>query len=103
MEITNNTKEKTDYTQGHTVIVNQPKNNSNGLGTAGFVLALLGLFLGWIPLFGWLLWLLGFLLSIVGLFKKPRGLAIAGTIISLIGIIILVFIFGIAILGASLQ
>jgi len=27
----------------------QPKSNSNGLGTAGFILAILGLLLGWIP------------------------------------------------------
>ena len=80
----------------------QPKSNSNGLGTAGFILAILGLLLGWIPFLGWIIWLLGFLLSLIGLFKKPRGLAIAGFIISIAGIILLIFVFGLAILGSKM-
>ncbi len=88
--------------QGQTIIVNQPKNESNGTGTAGFVLALIALFLGWIPILGWILWLLGLILSFVGIFKKPKGLAIAGLVISLIGIILLIFIFaGLAVLGGA--
>lgn len=79
--------------QRQTIIVNQQKNESNGTGTAGFVLALIALFLGWIPIFGWILWLLGLVLSFIGIFKKPKGLAIAGLVISLIGIILLVFMF----------
>ena len=91
-----------DNNHGQTIIVNQQKSESNGTGTAGFVLALIALFLGWIPVLGWLLWILGLILSIVGIFKKPRGLAIAGVIISFIGIILLIFIFaGLAILGSS--
>lgn len=42
-----------------TIIVNQPVPKSNGMGTAGFVLALLALFLGWVPVVGWILWVLG--------------------------------------------
>ena len=87
--------------QKHTIIVNQQKSESNGIGTAGFVLSLIALFLGWIPILGWLLWLLGLILSFVGIFNRPKGLAIAGLVISLIGIILLVFIFaGLAILGS---
>ena len=67
---------------------------SNGLGTAGFVLALIGLFLGWVPVLGWICWFLGAIFSVVGLFKAPRGFAIAGTIISFIGIILLVMLTG---------
>lgn len=76
-----------------TVIVNQIEKKSNGLGTAGFVLALISLFFGWIPLFGWLIWVLGLIFSFIGIFKSPRGLAIAGLVISLIGVILLLFVF----------
>ncbi len=68
---------------GQTVIINQVAQKSNGIGTAGFVLALISLFLGWIPFLGWVLWILGLIFSFIGVFKKPAGLAIAGLIISL--------------------
>ena len=64
-----------------TIIVNQPVPKSNGMGTAGFVLALLALFLGWVPVVGWILWVLGLIFSCVGVFRTPKGLAIAGLII----------------------
>jgi len=80
--------------QGQTIIVNQLERQSNGVGTAGFVFAILATFLGWIPVFGWLIWFLGLILSFAGLFKQPKGLAIAGFIISLIGLILLLFLFG---------
>ncbi|MDR1984007.1 MAG: hypothetical protein LBQ28_04195 [Prevotellaceae bacterium] len=73
-----------------TVIVHQSANNSNGLGIAGFVLALIALFLGWIPVLGWILWILGLIFSCIGLFKVPKGFAIAGFIISIISFIVLV-------------
>ena len=71
-----------------TIIIQQPVSRSNGLGTAGFVLALIALFLGWI------VWLLGLIFSACGMFKAPRGLAIAGLVISLIGVILLLAVFG---------
>ena len=76
-----------------TVYVNQ-QSKSNGLGIAGFILALIGLFFSWVPVFGWVVWFLGLIFSFIGLFKKPRGLAIAGFIISLIDLIILVAFVG---------
>lgn len=76
-----------------TIVVNQQPSNSNGLGVAGFVLALITLFLGWIPVFGWILWLLGLIFSACGLHKAPRGLAIAGLVISLIDLIFLLVVF----------
>ena len=79
-------------TQGQTIIINQPPAKSNGIGTTGFVFALIGLFLSWIPVFGWILWVLGLIFSFVGLFKTPKGLAIAGFIISLIDVIVLIFV-----------
>lgn len=67
---------------------------SNGMGTAGFVFALLAFFVCWVPVVDIIVWFLGALFSFIGLFKAPRGLAIAGFIISFIGIIILVTFFG---------
>lgn len=78
--------------QAQTIIINQPANKSNGMGVAGFILALLGLFLGWVPFLGWLIWLLGLIFSFIGVFKKPRGLSIAGLCISFLGIIVLLII-----------
>lgn len=61
----------------------------NGIGTAGFVLALIGLILCWVPVLNWILWILGVVFSIIGVFKKPKGLSIAGLVISFIGIIVM--------------
>ena len=72
-----------------TYYVEQPRK-SNGLGVAGFILAIIGLFLGWIPVIGWVIWFLGLLFSFIGIFKAPRGLAIAGLIISLLGLLVIV-------------
>jgi len=83
------------------IIINQaPQNQSNGVGTAGFVLSLITLFLGWVPVLGWILWILGLIFSFAGVFKSPRGLAIAGLVISLIDLILLVAVFS-AIVGIA--
>ncbi|MDE0471558.1 MAG: hypothetical protein OXH57_06425 [Ekhidna sp.] len=88
---------------GQTIIINQQEkeSKSNGLGIAGFVLAIIALFVGWVPILGWTVWALGLILSFVGVFKSPRGMAIAGLIISLIGIILLLVVF--AGIGAALA
>jgi len=85
---------------GKTVIINQVEKKSNGIGTAGFVLALIAIFLGWVPVLGWILWLLGLIFSFIGVFKTPKGLAIAGLVISLICVILLIAVFG-ALLGGA--
>lgn len=85
--------QNTNATQ-QSVYVNVPDKQSNGIGTAGLVFAILGLFLGWIPVLGWIIWFFGALFSFIGLFKSPRGCAIAGFIISFIGLIILLFVVG---------
>lgn len=72
----------------------QKNNKSNGLGVAGFVLALIGLLFCWVPILNIILWILGLTLSFVGLFKKPRGLAIAGLCISCIAIIVMISLVG---------
>ncbi len=83
-------------------VVNINVKKSNGLGTAGFVIALIALFFGWVPILGWVLWVLGLIFSFIGVFKKPRGLSIAGLIISFIEIILLIFVFG-SLLASGLQ
>lgn len=77
---------------GHTTVIIQPQ--TNGLGTAGFVLSLLGFIFSWIPVLGWIIWLLGAVFSFVGVFKTPRGLAIAGLVISFLGFFVLLFAVG---------
>ena len=41
---------------------------------------------------GWIVWILGLILSGIGVTKTPRGLAIAGLAISLIGLIFLILL-----------
>ena len=77
-----NNKENLRHVQP--ILVREQRYKSNGLGTAGFITSLLGLLLSWVPVLGWILWLVGALLSLIGVFKSPRGLAITGIILSLI-------------------
>ena len=66
--------------QGQTIIINQPaEKKSNGVGTA---------------VLGWILWVLGLILSLVGVFRTPRGLSIAGLVISFLGLILLIVLVG---------
>ena len=70
----------------------------NGLGVAGFVIALVGLVFSWIPLlnvFSYWLCIIGAVLSIVALFLKgkKRGLAIAGIICGIAGIVIYYLVY----------
>jgi hypothetical protein len=75
------------------VIVQQTP--SNGLGTAGFIVSLVGL------VTCGLLCPIGLLLSVFGLLKPPRGFAIAGTLIGGLGSIGFV-LFGLAFITALL-
>lgn len=72
----------------------QQPRKTNGLGIAGFIMALISLFVGWIPIIGWVLWFLGLLFSFIGVFKVPRGLAIAGLVISLLGLFAIIAVTG---------
>ncbi|HJI20352.1 MAG: hypothetical protein ACLSVO_01230 [Alistipes sp.] len=95
MENENITEKKETTGSQQTVIIQQaPSQGSNGLGTAGFILALLALIFCWVPVLDWILWILGLVLSFCGVFKAPKGLAIAGLVISLIGLILIVVVFG---------
>jgi hypothetical protein len=84
-----------------TIIIQNQPSKSNGIGTAGFVLALAALVLVWAPFLNSILWLLGLVLSAIGVFRQPRGLAIAGLCISLIGLIILFAFVGLFAAGAA--
>ncbi|WP_130847514.1 hypothetical protein [Lactiplantibacillus mudanjiangensis] len=46
----------------------------------------------WVPGVNFVVWFLGMLFSFIGLFKQPKGLAIAGFIISFIDIIIIIIL-----------
>lgn len=74
-----------EQTNPQTIII---QKKGNGLGTAGFVLSLIAFILCWVPILDFILWLLGAIFSVIGVFKAPRGLAIAGCIISFILIIL---------------
>lgn len=62
------------------VVVNR---SSNGMGIAGFVVSLLGLLGGCFG--GFLLSPLGLIFSIIGMRRPPKGLAIAGLVMGIIG------------------
>lgn len=78
-------------------------SRTNGMGTAGFVLSLITLFIGWLPVIGWILWLLGLIFSLIGVFKAPRGLAIAGLVISLLGVVCILLLTGVAMTSTMLM
>lgn len=70
---------------------------SNGLGTAGFVVGLIGLLFSFIPLIGvvaWPLVILGIIFSAIGISKATKGratnkgLAIAGLVVSIAGLVV---------------
>jgi hypothetical protein len=58
-----------------------PPTQENGWGLSGFIVSLAGIALCGLPS------IVGVLLSAIGLRKEPRGLAIAGLVIGLIGIL----------------
>lgn len=73
-------------------VVSPAPVQKNSAGTGGFICALIAMFLSWIPVVGWLLWLVGAVLSFVGLFGQPKGLAVAGFVISFLDLFILIFV-----------
>jgi type II secretion system (T2SS) protein G len=72
-----------------------PVRESNGLGVAGFFIALIGLF---VPT--GIVALLGLLISLVALSRAPRGFATMGVLVGLFGTVIWIAITGVAVLGA---
>ncbi|MFV0538308.1 MAG: hypothetical protein ACK5M3_13210 [Dysgonomonas sp.] len=86
--------QNSNQNSSQTVIFQQESRQTNGIGTAGFVLALLAIFLFWVPVLDFILWILGLIFSLVGVFRQPKGLAIAGLVLSLIVIILILFVAG---------
>lgn len=81
------------------IIKQESRNNGSGCGAgcAGFTFALLAIFSSFIPLvqvFSPIFAGLGAVLSFIGLFFRPRGLAIAGLLLSFSGLIIAVVAVG---------
>ena len=72
----------------------QPVSGKNGISTAGLVLSIVGMALCWVPGVNLILWFLGFLFSFIGIFKRPKGKAIAGLIISVISIVVIILVYG---------
>ena len=64
------------------------------------MLSILGLALFWVPIVDLILWFLGFLFSFIGMFKRPKGKAIAGLIISVISIVVIIIVY--ALYGTAL-
>ena len=84
-----------------------PAQPTNGMATAGFVVALVGAVLSFIPVVGTVSWLLapvGLVLSIVGLVKSKTaqtgwGKAVAGIVLAAVALI-MCFIYTVAFVGA---
>jgi len=82
-----------------TQVAEQPVvKGKNGLGLAGFIVALVGLVFCWIPVFGQILLSVGGTLALIGLIlgivkKKKLTLAIIGLVISCAGFIVAAILF----------
>lgn len=78
------------YAGGHDDLgFEEPRSQSNTLGLVGFILA-------------FCLSPIGLLLSLIAMFKVPRGFAIAGVIVGLIGTVIWgVVIYGVVLVGGA--
>ena len=68
-------------------------SKTSGFAIASLILGILSLFIGWIPLLGWLIVILSITFGIIALRKidnkelTGRGLAIAGIVMGLLGLI----------------
>lgn len=68
-------------------------------------MGIFALVLCWFPGVNWILGLLGLIFSIIGIAKKnggAKGAAIAGLILTILGVVLSVVVFG-AILGTSMN
>ena len=71
--------------------IQAPTQQTNGFGTAGLTFAVLGMIITAIPVLGLIsifFAIAAVLLSFIGIFKEPRGKAIVGLIMGVVGIII---------------
>ncbi len=80
------------------------QQGNNGLAVASLVLGILSILFGWIPIIGFISWVLapiGLVLGLVALNTGAgRGLALAGSICSGVGLLIcILWVVGIGLLG----
>ena len=84
------------YQQPPVLIMSSPtvgkKSRFNVVGLMGLILASVAVFLGCIPVFGWVCLFSGLILSFVGLFQEQKGTAIVGFVISVVNFIFLFLI-----------
>lgn len=71
---------------------------SNPVGTAGFVCAIVGIVCFWLPPLALALWILGLFLCVIGIFRKPREAAGCGLVLCLFPML---FTLGILIFGSA--
>lgn len=81
------------YVNGPAFVANPPAPQGNGLGLAALIigiLALIGAFIPFVNFVSGLLALVGLVLGVIALFRKgrPKGKAIAGTILSAIAMVL---------------
>ena len=76
------------------VYVKDKPQKTNGIGLAGFIISLLCLLGFWVPVANWIMWIIGLIFSLIGVFKKPRGFAIAGLCISLASLLMILVVLG---------
>jgi hypothetical protein len=89
-------------------MTSQVAPTSNGMAIAGMVLAICAVVVSWLPGVNFVCWLLGLIFSIVGLRNANRGapyrgMAIAGLVISLVGIVSIIILVVIIGIGAALS
>jgi hypothetical protein len=64
----------------------------NKPGIAGFILALIAVFVGSVPVIGWIIWLVGMILSAIGLSRTPKNFAVAGIVLSIVSFVVLLIV-----------
>lgn len=89
-------------------MTSQVAPTGNGLAIAGMVLAICAVVLAWLPVVNFVCWILGLIFSAVGLKNANRGapyrgMAIAGLVISLAGIVLIVILVVIIGIGAAVS
>lgn len=77
--------------RGGAAMVGAPRRRFNLIGTLGFIFAVIGSFAKeqWFPWDRYVFWGLGVVFSFIGLFWKPRGVAILGLVWSFIWFVIM--------------
>ena len=94
------------YTQPVIITPIDNRKRINGAATAGLIFGIINLCTSWIPLLNAIPAILGLIFSIVGVSKKDaggKGRAIAGLIMSAVGLLIVVLIVIELIVGGELE